>query len=71
MSQASSFLRFLLGAAKSNSIQVQGIFAVMWGAILKAEVIQTNPEYAAILGGLQAIIAVLMRAKTDKPLSER
>jgi hypothetical protein len=35
------------------------------------DVIQSNPEYIAILGGVQALVNVLLRFKTEKPLAER
>lgn len=71
MSKASSFLRVLLGAAKSNTVQVNSILAVIWGAVLNSELITSNPEYTAILGGVSALINIFLRMKTDKPLSER
>lgn len=67
----SKFLEILKGAAKSNTVQVNGLLGVIWAAILNSEVIQSNPEMTAILGGVSALINVLLRFKTSKPLSER
>lgn len=71
MSKASSFLRLIIGAARSNTVQVNGLFAAVWGAILQMDVVQSNPEYVAILGGVQALVNILLRFKTEKPLAER
>jgi hypothetical protein len=71
MSKASSFLRTLLGAAKSNTVQLNGIFAIIWGALVQSDFIQSNPEYVAIAAGIQAVLNILLRFKTKKPLAER
>jgi len=71
MSKASSFLRVLMGGLKSNTVQVNSILAVIWGAVLNSDVISTNPEYTAILGGVSALINIFLRVKTEKPLSQR
>lgn len=67
----SSFLKLVLGAAKSNTVQFNGIMLVLWTALAQSEFIQSNPEYAAIVGGIQAAINLFLRAKTKAPLSER
>lgn len=71
MSKASSFVRSLLGALKSNTVQVNSIFAAIWGALVNSELVQNNPEYVAIAAGVQAVLNILLRFKTDKPLAER
>ena len=71
MSKASSFLRLIIGAAKSNTIQVNGLFAAIWGALLQMDVVQSNPEYLAIMGGVQALVNILLRFKTKKALADR
>lgn len=71
MSKASSLVRTLLGSLRSNTVQVNGLLAVIWGALLNSEMIQSNPEYTAIMGGISALINILLRFKTSKPLSER
>jgi hypothetical protein len=36
-----------------------------------ASFVTDNPEYTAILAGVMAIVNMVLRAKTTKPLSER
>lgn len=67
----SSFLKAILGAAKSNTVQFNSIMLAIWAAIAQSEFIQSNPEYAAIIGGIQAVINLVLRAKTSQPLSTR
>lgn len=67
----STFLQLLKGASKSNTVQVNGILLAIWTAVLNSDLIQGNPEYVAILGGVQALINIILRFKTSKPLSER
>lgn len=75
MSKASNFLRTLLGAAKSNTMQTGGLFLILWTAVYQSdfirELVVSNPEYAALAGGLNAVLMLLLRVKTDKPLSDR
>jgi len=71
MSKASSFLRVILGGLRSNTVQVNGLLAVIWSALLNSDMITSNPEYTAILGGVSALVNIILRAKTDKALSER
>lgn len=71
MSKASSFVRTLLGALKSNTNQVNSLFVVIWTALYQSDFIQSNPEAVAIMGGVQALLNVLLRFKTTKPLAER
>jgi hypothetical protein len=71
MSKASSFLRLIIGAAKSNTIQFNSLMAAIWAAILQMDAVQSNPEYLAILGGIQALVNLLLRAKTKKALADR
>lgn len=67
----SKFLQLLKGAAKSNTVQVNSLLAIIWSAVINSEMIQSNPEWTAILGGVSALINVFLRFKTSKPLSER
>jgi hypothetical protein len=67
----STFLQILKGAAKSNTVQVNSLLAIIWSAVLNSEMIQSNPEYTAILGGVSALINIFLRFKTKKPLAER
>lgn len=67
----SKFLQLIKGAAKSNTIQINALLLAIWSAVLQTEFIQSNPDLVAIMGGVQAIINMLLRVKTSKPLSER
>lgn len=67
----SKFLQLLKGAARSNTVQFNALFLAIWSAVLQTDFIQSNPDYVAIMGGIQAVLNILLRAKTKKPLSER
>jgi hypothetical protein len=67
----SKFLQLLKGAAKSNTVQVNSLLAIIWSAGLNSEMIQSNPEYTVVLGGISAIINIFLRFKTKKPIAER
>ena len=67
----SKFLQILKGAAKSNTVQINALLAIIWTAVLNSDMIQSNPDYAAILGGISALINVILRFKTSKPLADR
>lgn len=71
----STFLQILKGSLKSNTVQAGGLFLAIWTAVFQSEFLQEaisdNPEYAAIAGGINAIVMLLLRAKTTKALSER
>lgn len=67
----STFVKLIVGAAKSNTVQFNSIMMAIWAALAQTEFIQSNPDYLAILGGIQAIVNILLRAKTDKPLTQR
>ena len=75
MSKASTFLRTIIGGLKSNTMQAGGLFLTIWTAVFNSDylkdLIAQNPEYAAILGGVNALVMLLLRGKTAKPLSER
>lgn len=71
MSKVSTFLDIMKGALKSNTVQVNSLLAIIWSAVLNSEMIQSNPEYTAVLGGISAIINIFLRFKTKKPLAER
>lgn len=67
----SNFLKLIKGAAKSNTVQINAILLAIWAAVLESEMIQSNPDLVAILAGVQAIINIVLRFKTKKPLAER
>lgn len=67
----SSFVQLLKGAAKSNTVQINGILLAIWAAVMNTEMIQSNPDLVQIMAGVQALVNILLRFKTSKPLSER
>ena len=67
----STFVKLIVGAAKSNTVQFNSIMVAIWAALAQMEFIQSNPDYLAVLGGIQAIVNIFLRAKTDKPLTQR
>lgn len=73
MSKTSTFLRSILGGLKSNTVQANsgGLIILILTAIYNSEIIQTNPEYVAIGAGIMALVNIVLRVKTSKPLSER
>ena len=67
----SKLVQLLKGAAKSNTIQFNAIFLAVLTALLQTDFIQSNPDYLAIMAGINAVVNILFRGKTDKPLSQR
>lgn len=67
----SKFLQIIKGAAKSNTVQVNAIFLAIWAAFVNTDFVQSNPDLVQIVAGIQAVINILLRFKTDKPLSQR
>lgn len=67
----SSFMKAIVGAAKSNTVQFNTIMLAIWTAIYQTEFVQSNPEYVAILGGIQAVVGLFLRGKTKVPLTQR
>jgi hypothetical protein len=66
-------LRKILGALKSNTVQFNGGVAVLWllDVLGETNLISDNAEYGAIFGGVVALVNILLRFKTKKPLEER
>jgi hypothetical protein len=71
----SRFVQLLRGAPKSKSVRFAGLFGTIWTIIASSdflrETISANPEYAAILGGVQAVIAIINRFQTNNALDEK
>lgn len=67
----STFVKLLKGAAKSNTVQINAILLAIWTAVMNTELIQSNPDLVQIMAGVQAVVNILLRFKTKKPLSER
>lgn len=61
------------GALKSNTMQFNFGAAVLWflGVLSDASFVTDNPSTTAMLGGIVALVNLLLRAKTTKPLAER
>ena len=67
----SSLVRLIKGALKSNTVQVNGVLLAIWTAIMNTEMIQSNPDLVQIMAGVSALVNILLRFKTSKPLSQR
>lgn len=67
----SRFVKLITGAVRSDTMKFNGILAAVWAALYQSDLIQTNPEYVAIFGGISALVGLFLRAKTSKPLTER
>lgn len=74
MSKFSTALRKVLGGAvKSNTMQFNFTAAVLWflDVLGDTSYVADDPNKTAVLVGLVALINMVLRAKTKKPLSER
>jgi len=67
----SKFLQLITGAAKSNTVQVNSILLAIWTAVINTEMIQSNPDLVQVMAGVSAIINIILRFKTKKPIAER
>jgi len=67
----SKFLAFVKQAAKSNTVQVNSLLLAIWTAAMNTEMIQSNPDLVQVMGGAMALVNILLRFKTKKPISER
>ena len=67
----SKFLQLIKGAAKSNTVQINAILLAIWAAVMNSEMIQANPDLVQIMAGVQAVVNIILRFKTKKPLEER
>jgi hypothetical protein len=66
-------LDFLKKMLKSKTMQFNGGAAILWflGVLMEADFIRDNPELTAMLAGVVALINMLLRLKTNKPISEK
>lgn len=67
----SKFLQLIKGAAKSNTVQINAILLAIWAAVMNTDMIQSNPDLVQIMAGVQALVNIILRFKTKKPLAER
>lgn len=67
----SRFLELVIGAAKSNTIQINSLFLVLWQTLIDSQMIQSNPELVKVMVGLQAVVNILLRFKTKVAISQR
>lgn len=67
----SKFLQLIKGAAKSNTVQINAILLAIWAAVMNTDMIQSNPDLVQIMAGVQALVNIILRFKTTKPLAER
>lgn len=65
--------KLLLGAVKSDTMKFNVGAAIVWFLTVLADsnFIGENPELTAIVGGVMALVNMILRAKTTKPLTER
>lgn len=67
----STFVQLLKGAVKSNTVQVNSLLLAIWAAVMNTDMIQSNPDLVQIMAGLSALVNIILRFKTKKPLAER
>ena len=67
----SKLVQFIKGAAKSNTIQFNAIFLAVLAALMQTDFVQSNPDYVAIMAGINAVVNLILRGKTEKPLAQR
>jgi len=65
------FLEYLKGAVKSNTVQANSLFAAIWLAVMNSDWVAQNPDLVALFAGFQALVNLILRFKTSKPLAER
>lgn len=65
--------KWIKGALKSNTVQFNGAAAIIWflEVLGQTNFIGDNADFSAILAGVVALVNILLRAKTSKPLNER
>jgi hypothetical protein len=64
----------LRGALRSSTVQFNSIAAIVLYLLAEAgklDAIADDPQYAAILAGVIALVNVVLRFKTSQPLEER
>jgi len=61
------------GMLRSNTMQFNTAAAVVWflTVLMESDFVSSNPEYTAIAAGVMAIVNMVLRMKTKKPLEER
>ena len=67
----STFISLIKGAARSNTVQINGILLAIWTAVMNTEMIQSNPDLVQVMGGVMALVNIILRFKTKVPVSER
>lgn len=67
----STFSQLIRGAARSNTVQLNSIFLMIWAALGTSDLVQNNPDLAAVFAGVQAVVNILLRFKTKVPLDQR
>lgn len=62
---------FLKGLLRSNTVQINALILAVWTALINTDMIQSNPDLVQVMVGVQALINILLRLKTTKPISNR
>jgi len=65
----------ILKGGSSSTVRLGGLFAIVWAAIAESQyltdILADNPEYAAVLGGIQAVIMIIQRYRTSEPVEDK
>jgi hypothetical protein len=65
----------ILKGGNSSTVRLGGLFAAIWAAVSQSQyltdLLADNPEYAAILGGIQAVIMIIQRYRTKEPVDDK
>lgn len=68
-------VRFAIGAFRSETIRLNGVLVVVWAALVDSgiitQIVESNPAVLGYLLTAQSVLNMILRAKTDKPLSDR
>lgn len=64
-------LDLLKGLLRSNTVQINALILAVWTALINSDMIQANPDIVQIMVGVQSLINILLRMKTNKPIKER
>lgn len=62
---------FLKGLFRSNTVQINALIIAIWTALINTDMIQSNPDLVQVMVGVQALINILLRLKTTKPINQR
>lgn len=65
----------LLKGGNSSTVRLGGLFAIIWGAVSQSEffldVIAKNPDWAAVIAGIQGLIMIVQRYRTKEAVEDK